>query len=72
MSGSKDQVAVQASGAGANVPPSPKDASVSVVQSPAADDNHEAPAPADQVDEEKKGFLAFFKTKEFYIILLLG
>ncbi|KAL4885789.1 hypothetical protein BJY04DRAFT_179198 [Aspergillus karnatakaensis] len=27
---------------------------------------------ADQVDSEKKGFFAYFKTKEFYITLLLG
>lgn len=30
------------------------------------------PAAGDQVDEQKKGFLAYFKTKEFYITLLLG
>ncbi|KAL3475231.1 hypothetical protein BJX99DRAFT_163269 [Aspergillus californicus] len=27
---------------------------------------------ADRVDEEKKGFLAYFRTKEFYITLILG
>lgn len=30
------------------------------------------PAAGDQVDEQKKGFLAYFKTKEFYITLVLG
>ena len=28
--------------------------------------------PADQIDEEKKGFFAYFRTKEFYITLILG
>lgn len=32
----------------------------------------QTPAAGDQVDEQKKGFLAYFKTKEFYITLLLG
>jgi solute carrier family 35 protein F1/2 len=27
---------------------------------------------ADQVDEQKKGFFAYFRTKEFYVTLLLG
>jgi solute carrier family 35 protein F1/2 len=36
-----------------------------------ADSSSEA-APADQLDNKKKGFLAYFKTKEFYIILILG
>ena len=48
----------------------PKDASVAVVN-PAAGD--ETPVVlADKIDEEKKGFLAYFKTKEFYITLFLG
>ncbi|KAF3395745.1 hypothetical protein F1880_006712 [Penicillium rolfsii] len=47
----------------------PKDASVAVVNSAA----EETPVVlADKVDEEKKGFLAYFKTKEFYIVLALG
>ncbi|KAF9894074.1 hypothetical protein FE257_009047 [Aspergillus nanangensis] len=28
--------------------------------------------PADQLDKKKSGFLAYFRTKEFYIILVLG
>lgn len=48
-----------------------KDGVVEVVQS-SADAESEAPAPADVVDDEKKGFFAFFKTKEFWIILALG
>lgn len=72
MSGSKDQSAVQATDDIVDSPSSPKDASVAVVQSTTAEDEPDSRAPADQVDEEKKGFLAFFKTKEFYIILILG
>lgn len=30
------------------------------------------PTAGDQVDEQKKGLLAYFKTKEFYITLVLG
>lgn len=63
---------MQATDASAQSVSSPKDASVAVVQSTPADDDQESRTPADQVDEEKKGFLAFFKTKEFYIILILG
>ncbi|KAL5342114.1 hypothetical protein BJX70DRAFT_336733 [Aspergillus crustosus] len=29
-------------------------------------------AAADQIEQEKKGFFAYFKTKEFYITLILG
>ena len=72
MSHSKDQVAVQATSSGTDSSPSlPKDASVEVVQSPVAEDEP-APAPADLVEEKKKGFFAYFKTKEFYIVLILG
>ncbi|KAJ5179051.1 solute carrier family 35 member [Penicillium capsulatum] len=72
MSGSKDQGALQATEAVVESSSAQKDASVAVVQSTAAEEDHDARNAADQVDEEKKGFLAFFKTKEFYIILLLG
>ncbi|KAL4862176.1 hypothetical protein BDV12DRAFT_190593 [Aspergillus spectabilis] len=34
------------------------------------DSSHEA--AADQIEQEKKGFFAYFKTKEFYITLILG
>ncbi|KAE8148581.1 hypothetical protein BDV25DRAFT_15794 [Aspergillus avenaceus] len=72
MSESKDQITVQTTAAGSHGGPAveyPKhDAST--------DANHEvdsgSEAPADQIDKQKKGFLAYFKTKEFYIILILG
>ncbi|PGH18281.1 hypothetical protein AJ79_00620 [Helicocarpus griseus UAMH5409] len=32
----------------------------------------EPPAPADVVDKSKKGYFAYFLTKEFYIVLVLG
>lgn len=71
MSDSKDQITVQTAGASSSLP---KDSAVTVVQSNSAvlTENENEPTPADKVDEEKKGFLAFFKTKEFYIILFLG
>lgn len=56
---------------GANSSP-PKVASVAVVQTQSAAEETEPAAPADKVDNEKKGFLAYFKTKEFYITLALG
>lgn len=49
-----------------------KDGAVEVVQKPVADAESEARAPADVVEDEKKGFFAFLKTKEFWIILFLG
>jgi solute carrier family 35 protein F1/2 len=49
----------------------PKDASVAVVN-PAVGEEETPVVLADKVDEEKKGFLAYFKTKEFYIVLFLG
>ncbi|KAJ5649386.1 solute carrier family 35 member [Penicillium longicatenatum] len=70
MSDSKNQVAVQATASNANsTSSSPKDTAEVVVQSQR---DEEALAPADQVDTQKKGFFAYFKTKEFYIVLLLG
>ena len=70
MSGSKDQVTVQEAHPTRSSSSIPKDDSaVAVVQSPTAED---LAVPADQVDQEKKGFLAYFKTKEFYIVLVLG
>lgn len=70
MSDSKDPVTVQTADSIDRVSSSsqPKDASVAVVN-PA----EETPVVlADKVDEEKKGFLAYFQTKEFYITLFLG
>jgi solute carrier family 35 protein F1/2 len=72
MSDLKDPVTVQTADSIDRVSSSsqPKDASVAVVN-PAA--GEESPIVlADKVDEEKKGFLAYFKTKEFYITLFLG
>lgn len=70
MSDSKNQVTVQTSEPTATASPLPRDTSVAVVQSLSADSEHAA--PADVVDEGKKGFFAYFKTKEFYITLALG
>lgn len=36
------------------------------------EDEQGAETVGDQVDTQKKGFLAYFKTKEFYITLVLG
>jgi solute carrier family 35 protein F1/2 len=70
MSDSKNQVAVQATASNADfTSSSPKDTAEVVVQTQR---DEEALAPADQVDTQKKGFFAYFKTKEFYIVLLLG
>jgi solute carrier family 35 protein F1/2 len=71
MSDSKDQVTVQTADSIDRVSSSsqPKDASVAVVNSAA---EGSPVVLADKVDEEKKGFLAYFKTKEFYIVLALG
>lgn len=72
MSDSKNSVTVQTADSVDRVSSSsqPKDASVAVVNSAAVE---ETPVVlADKVDEEKKGFLAYFKTKEFYIVLALG
>jgi solute carrier family 35 protein F1/2 len=73
MSDSKNPVTVQTADSIDRVSSSssqPKDASVAVVNSAAGE---ETPVVlADKVDEEKKGFLAYFQTKEFYITLALG
>jgi solute carrier family 35 protein F1/2 len=72
MSDSKNPVTVQTADSIDCVSSSsqPKNASVAVVSSATAE---EIPVVlADKVDEEKKGFLAYFKTKEFYIVLALG
>lgn len=39
-------------------------------QAPTPEEDSEL--PADQIDQQKKGFLAYFQTKEFYITLVLG
>lgn len=71
MSGSKDQAAVQTADASAASVSLPNAASTAVVQTQSAGEAEHA-APADMVDEEKKGLFAYFKTKEFYITLALG
>lgn len=78
MAESKDHVTVHASGvevdggrASASSSHSlPKDAAVAVAQSSSQEER--SVQPADQVDEQKKGFFAYFKTKEFYITVILG
>lgn len=51
----------------------PKDAAVAVAQSSSREEETDGPEqPADQIDQQKKGRLAYFKTKEFYIVLVLG
>ena len=50
-----------------------QDADVAVVsQTPTPGSSEELLPAADLVDEQKKGWLAYFKTKEFYITLALG
>ncbi|KAJ5177133.1 solute carrier family 35 member [Penicillium canariense] len=68
MTDSKDQVTVQTADT-INQASSQSKADSVAVMNPAAG---ETAAPADKVDEEKKGYLAYFKTKEFYITLILG
>jgi solute carrier family 35 protein F1/2 len=79
MSESKDQVTVQASTvdeparANSSAQSLPKDDAVAVAQSSSREEETDRPEqPADQIDEQKKGRLAYFKTKEFYIVLVLG
>lgn len=43
-----------------------------VSQSPTHSSDEEQLPAADLIDEQKKGWLAYFKTKEFYITLALG
>lgn len=53
----------------------PDGESPSTVTSTDASPPESDPVPetaADQIDQEKKGFFAYFKTKEFYITLILG
>jgi solute carrier family 35 protein F1/2 len=82
MSESKEQITIQSSGidqyneghAGSSSTHSlPKDAVVAEVQSSSqADDSRRPAQPADIVDEQKKGSFAYFRTKEFYITVILG
>jgi solute carrier family 35 protein F1/2 len=74
MSDSKDQVTVQTAQTAEPTSQSlHKDSAITVVQSDSAVQTEEdGQMPADKVDESKKGFFAFLKTKEFYIIVVLG
>ena len=75
MSDTKDKVAVQTSVSPNDNVSSSESAkqhtSVTVdANTPDADPGSEV--PADQLDQQKKGRFAYFRTKEFYIILVLG
>ncbi|KAJ5146028.1 Protein of unknown function DUF914 eukaryotic [Penicillium bovifimosum] len=81
MSEFKEQVTVQSSGigkyndghVGSSTNSLPKDAVVAGAQSSSQADDSERPVqPADLVDEQKKGSFAYFRTKEFYITVILG
>lgn len=84
MADPKDQIAVQTTSTDFNTTLSASKQNASVVvtaaegepesSSSGSGDGGEGgpPAAGDQVDEQKKGFLAYFKTKEFYITLVLG
>jgi solute carrier family 35 protein F1/2 len=74
MSESKDQVTVQASGVDHDTSTHSlaKDDQVGAQSSSSQAEASERPVqPADLVDQ-KKGFFGYFKTKEFYITLVLG
>lgn len=80
MSESKDQITIQASGlddhtagrgSSSSTHSAPKDAAIVGVQSSSQVEGS-ATQPADQVDEQKKGTFAYFRTKEFYITVVLG
>ncbi|PLN75183.1 putative membrane protein [Aspergillus taichungensis] len=80
MSDSKDQVTTHTASVGVTTANSPAETSkqqttVIPTVNPAVGDDEESVsevAPADQLDQKKTGFLAYFKTKEFYIVLSLG
>ncbi|KAB8272624.1 hypothetical protein BDV30DRAFT_211714 [Aspergillus minisclerotigenes] len=77
MSDVKDQITVQASAAtphdNSSLAQFPKDDTSAGAGANAREvDSASEEVPADQIDKKKKGFLAYFTTKEFYIILILG
>lgn len=77
MSDVKDQITVQASAAtphdNSSLAQFPKDDTSAGAGANAREvDSASEEAPADLIDKKKKGFLAYFTTKEFYIILILG
>ena len=74
MSEWKNQVSVQASGVDHDTSTHSlaKDAQLGAQSSSSQAEASERPVqPADVVDQ-KKGFFGYFKTKEFYITLVLG
>lgn len=74
MAESKDQITVQASGVDHDISTSSlaKDSQMGAQSSSSQEEASEHPVqPADLVDQ-KKGFFGYFKTKEFYITLVLG
>lgn len=74
MSESKDQITVQASGVDRDISTSSlaKDSQMGAQRSSSQAEASEHPVqPADLVDQ-KKGFFGYFKTKEFYITVVLG
>lgn len=79
MATAKDQIAVQTSAAESESSQSQaahsKNAPVTVTEPGHGQDGGEEDGggtTGDQVDTQEKGFLAYFKTKEFYITLVLG
>lgn len=69
MSDSKDQITVQASDIDHSIP---KDAQTGAGSSSSPEEASERPvAPADLIDQ-KKGLFTYFRTKEFYITVILG
>ncbi|KAE8349147.1 hypothetical protein BDV28DRAFT_141855 [Aspergillus coremiiformis] len=68
---SKDKVAVQTSAATPH-DDSPSQSSKHNGANACEVDSSSEEVPADQIEKKKKGFLAYFTTKEFYIILILG
>lgn len=71
MSASKEQAVVRTADTSAVSTSLPQDASTAVLKTQPTGETEHA-APADVVDEGKKGLFAYFKTKEFYITLALG
>ena len=70
MADFKNQITVQDAQPAGSSSSLPKDDRVlTTAQGPMAEDSA---IPADQIDLKSKGFLAYFKTKEFYIVLILG
>jgi solute carrier family 35 protein F1/2 len=67
MTASKDQVEVRTA-------PAEPNPSMATTTNPPEEEEEESGSDvhADRVERKEKGFLAYFKTKEFYITLVLG